>query len=107
MGDPNFPKSKLTDRDSGAIGEGGDKVSLFKILTFEQQRFACDFGKRVGKTVSEIKPCRMPALAKVMERLAREVRLFDRNGFDHYACSAKQSLGFLDDLSAKLTLNHD
>jgi hypothetical protein len=71
MGDPNFPKSKLTDRDSGAIGKGGDKVSLFEILTFEQQRFACDFGKRVGKTVSEIKSCRE---ARVRHKAVRRDR---------------------------------
>jgi hypothetical protein len=45
------------------------------------------------------------ALAKVVEGLAREMRLLDSHGFDHNANAAKQCVALLGDLNAELALD--
>jgi hypothetical protein len=85
--------------------QGGDDVGPFEVVAFEKERLASEFGEGIGEAVSEIQPCRVAALAEVVESLAREMRLFDSHGFDHYANAAKQCVALLGDLNPELTLD--
>jgi hypothetical protein len=86
---------------------GADDVGLFEVVPLEKERLASEFGEGICEAVTEIEPCRVPALAEVVSGLAREMRLLNRHRFDHNANAAKQCVALLGDLNAELTLDDD
>jgi len=53
-----------------------------KILAFEQERLAGNFGEGVGKAIAEVQSGRMAALAEVRPCLTGGIRVFLCNGLD-------------------------
>jgi len=100
---PNFSHAIIFQETRALYGR--DDVGLFEVVPFEKERFASKFGQGIGEAVTEIQPCRVAALAEVVEGLAREMRLLDSHGFDHNANAAKQCVALLGDLNAELTLD--
>ena len=78
---------------------------MLELVPFEKERLSSEFRERISEAVTEIQSCRVAALAKVVEGLAREMRLLDSNGFDHNANAAKQCVALLGDLNAELTFD--
>jgi hypothetical protein len=66
---------------------GNDDIRMGKITSFEQQRFAKRFGKRIRKTIAEIQLCRMPASSsKVSVGISCNICLGVRDRLDDKVC---------------------
>ena len=65
-------------------------VRLGEITALEKQWFAEILRERVGKTVTEIQPGFVSALAKIEEGLPSQMALLDAHRFDVDRCTADE-----------------
>jgi hypothetical protein len=86
---------------------GGHEVGFLEIIPLEKQGFAGDLGKCIGEAVAKIQPGRMAALAEVVEGLAREMRLLNRERLNDDAGSAEKHIALAEGLGTDLTFDDD